>query len=82
MREMTAEEKSKKEVLYWFKTHCMLKCGCVYHIVLIFHGSLISRIWNRSQNYFIQLKFETLHCNTHGQHEFAKYKRYTVSAIL
>ena len=41
------------------------------------YSAYISRIFNfanlESFMKFIQLKFETLHCNTHGQHEFAKF---------
>ena len=43
-----------------------------FTIVLIFCRSLNSRIWNRSRN-IIELKFEPLHCHTHGQDASANF---------
>ena len=41
------------------------------------YGAYISRVFNfanlESFAKFIQQKFEPLRCNTHGQHEFAKF---------
>ena len=41
-----------------------------FTIVLIFHRSLISQIWNQFVK-LIQLKFEPLCCHAHGQHASA-----------
>ena len=42
-----------------------------YRIVLIFRGSLISRISQFAK--LIQLKFEPLHCHAHGQNASVKF---------
>ena len=53
------------------------------------YSTYISRVFNftnfvnlESFMEFIQLKFEPLHCNTHGQHKFAKFVQRITSKQL
>ena len=60
--------------------HVVRYCVCLVKNCSIPYSAYISLVFNfvnfmnlESFVNFIQQKFEPLHCNTHGQHEFAKF---------
>ena len=73
------DEPTRTIVLHHAKPN-KLQCQTVLLAEKVDFSAYISRVFNfanftnlESSMKFIQRKFEPLRCNTHGQHEFAKF---------